>query len=56
MDVVATSGTEPGKRLRGIFEVTGDVLRICIGEERPSAFRGVDGAALIELRREPPSA
>jgi uncharacterized protein (TIGR03067 family) len=54
IDVAMTDGPGRGQVARGIYEVAGDRLRLCIGPERPAAFRGVGSASLVELERVPP--
>jgi hypothetical protein len=49
IDVAMTEGQGKGKTVQGIFEVTGDRLRLCIGDERPAAIGGA--GALVELER-----
>src|SRR4051794_7412841 len=51
IDVVMTSGPGCARSARGIYEVTGDHLTLCIGEERPAGFSGAGTAALVELER-----
>ncbi len=49
IDVAMTEGQGKGKTVLGIYEVTGDRLRLCIDDERPVAFGGA--GALVELER-----
>jgi uncharacterized protein (TIGR03067 family) len=54
IDVSLAEGPEKGKTVSGIYEVEGDRLRMCLGEERPAEFRGAGKAALVEPERERP--
>ena len=49
IDVAMTEGQGKGNTVLGIYEVSGDRLRLCIGDERPVAFGGA--GALVELER-----
>jgi uncharacterized protein (TIGR03067 family) len=47
--------TEDGARALGIYEVTGDTLRICLSNwhsDRPAAFKVAKGVVLLTLTRE----
>jgi uncharacterized protein (TIGR03067 family) len=51
IDVVMTDGPGRGQGARGIYEVVGDRLRLCIGPERPAGFHPAGPASLVELER-----
>jgi uncharacterized protein (TIGR03067 family) len=56
LDMVFTAGPESGNTNRGIFEVAGDVWKLCLnmtGGERPAEFATAPGSgtALETLRR-----
>ena len=51
IDVAMTEGPGQGQVARGIYEVTGDHLVLCIGPERPSAFNATETVSLVELVR-----
>jgi uncharacterized protein (TIGR03067 family) len=56
IDYVNTAGANKGKTQLGIYELEGDLLRVCMaapGSERPSRFESVrgDGATFTEWRR-----
>jgi uncharacterized protein (TIGR03067 family) len=50
-DFTATAGLQAGTTARGIYRIDGDRLVMCLGSERPAAFRAAGDAALIELER-----
>ena len=52
IDVAMTEGPGRGQTARGIYEVAGDRLVLCIGPERPSAFKPTESVSLVELVRE----
>ena len=59
IDVKPDSGSNKGKTLRGIYELDGDNLKICLappGKDRPTAFatRPADGQQLVVYKREKP--
>lgn len=43
---------KPGKTALAIYELKGDTLKICMGEERPKEFKGDGGAGLLILKRQ----
>jgi uncharacterized protein (TIGR03067 family) len=49
IDVVMTDGPGRGQAARGIYEIVGGRLRLCIGPERPAAFHPAGPASLVEL-------
>jgi uncharacterized protein (TIGR03067 family) len=51
IDVVMTDGPGRGQRARGIYEIVGGRLRLCIGPERPAGFHAAGPASLVELER-----
>jgi uncharacterized protein (TIGR03067 family) len=56
MDVLSESGTLKGKVLRGIYELTGDKMRVCFGPadgERPGEFdtKKGKGRAMVHYER-----
>jgi uncharacterized protein (TIGR03067 family) len=51
IDVMMTDGPGRGQRARGIYEVVGGCLRLCIGPERPAGFQPAGPASLVELER-----
>jgi uncharacterized protein (TIGR03067 family) len=56
VDYVNTAGANKGKTQLGIYELKGDLLRVCMaapGSERPTRFESVrgDGATFTEWRR-----
>ncbi len=51
IDVTMTDGPGRGQVARGVYEVAGDRLRLCIGPERPAGFDGAGAASLVELER-----
>ena len=51
LDVRMTEGPGRGQKAEGIYELAGDRLKLCIGPERPTAFRGAGPAAVVELER-----
>ena len=59
-DLLPQSGREKGKRLRGIYELKGDVLRICLpqvaAQSRPKEFGSKPGSesVLMILQRDKP--
>ena len=58
MTALTQPGDKPGRKIEGIYEVKGDILRICFGEEGkefPTEFKVAKGAdmGLIELERVP---
>src|SRR4051812_15003898 len=50
-DFTATEGPQQGATVLGIYQVDGDALTMCLGDERPSRFSGAGEAALVELTR-----
>lgn len=60
IDIVPSSGTRKGKTLKGIYELTGDTLKICGANEegavRPTKFEAPKGSgcALLVLKRAKP--
>jgi uncharacterized protein (TIGR03067 family) len=53
IDVTMTDGPGQGQVARGVFEVAGGRLRLCIGPERPDGFSAAGAASLVELERAP---
>ena len=51
IDVTMTDGPGRGQVARGVFEVVGDRLTLCIGPERPVGLGAAGAAALVELER-----
>ena len=54
IEVVMTEGAGAGKQVHGFYELDGDTLTMCVGEERPTEFNGAGAAALVVLKREMP--
>jgi uncharacterized protein (TIGR03067 family) len=57
IDPLAEDGADKGKTYKGIYELKGDTLRLCLapaGEERPAVFSSKAGEKFIafELRRD----
>ena len=57
IDVTPGSGPDKGMTLKGIYDLNGDVLKICIakpGRDRPTEFVSKEntGVILIELKRD----
>lgn len=57
IDLTVAGGVQKDVKLEGIYELKGDVLRLCVkvgGTDRPSEFKSPDGAsiALITLKRQ----
>jgi uncharacterized protein (TIGR03067 family) len=53
IDVVMTDGPGRGQAARGVYEVAGGRLRLCLGPERPAGFTPAGPASLVELERAP---
>jgi uncharacterized protein (TIGR03067 family) len=53
IDVEMTEGPGSGQVARGIYEIVGDCLRLCIGPERPTGFSPAGPVSLVELERAP---
>jgi uncharacterized protein (TIGR03067 family) len=51
IEVIMTEGPASGQTAFGVYQVTGDLLTLCIGPERPAGFSAVGAAALVELER-----
>jgi uncharacterized protein (TIGR03067 family) len=51
IDVAMTDGPGAGQVARGVYEVAGDRLRLCIGPERPAGFSPARPASVVELER-----
>ena len=51
IDVAMTDGPGAWQVARGVFEIVGDCLRLCIGPERPAGFSPVGPASVVELER-----
>ena len=49
IDVGMTDGPGRGQVARGIYEIVGSRLRLCIGPERPAEFHPAGQASLVEL-------
>jgi uncharacterized protein (TIGR03067 family) len=59
IDVIPDGGPSRGEKVRGIYELDGETLRICMagpGQDRPKAFRADKGSGhtLTTFRREAP--
>ena len=58
LDVVPTKGVQEGQTIKGLYELKGDELKICLGTvpgvERPKEFTSKDGYAILYLKREKP--
>jgi uncharacterized protein (TIGR03067 family) len=57
IDMTAVGGDRDGMKIKGIFEVKGDELKLCVSflpdAERPKQFSGdEEGQALLTLKRE----
>ena len=53
MDVIGTDGPNKGKTFLAIYELEGDMLRICYdlaGKTRPTAFATEQGTKLFLVR------
>jgi uncharacterized protein (TIGR03067 family) len=53
MDIIGTDGPNKGKTILGIFELTGDTMRICYnlkGEKRPTEFNTQGEAAFLLVK------
>jgi uncharacterized protein (TIGR03067 family) len=53
IDVEMTEGQGRGQVARGIYEIVGGRLRLCIGPERPAGFIPAGQDSLVELERTP---
>lgn len=51
IDLTATAGPGKGKIMYGIYRIEGNTLTLCIGDKRPSEFKGQGTAGLIQLKR-----
>jgi uncharacterized protein (TIGR03067 family) len=51
IDVAMTDGPGAGQVARGVYEVAGDRLLLCIGPERPAGFCAAGLASVVELER-----
>jgi uncharacterized protein (TIGR03067 family) len=51
IDLTATAGPGKGKITYGIYRLEGDTLTLCIGDKRPSEFKGQGTAGLLQFKR-----
>jgi uncharacterized protein (TIGR03067 family) len=51
IDLTATAGPGKGKVAYGIYRIEGDTLTLCIGDKRPSEFKGQGTAGLLQFKR-----
>jgi uncharacterized protein (TIGR03067 family) len=51
IDVAMSDGPGAGQVARGVYEVAGDRLLLCIGPERPAGFSPAGPASVVELER-----
>src|SRR6516165_1330200 len=51
IDVAMTDGPGAGQIARGVYEIAGDHLLLCIGPERPAGFSAAGLASVVELER-----
>ncbi len=55
IDLTITKGPDAGMRQLGIYEVTGDTLRVCLAEpgstKRPKSFNATSGHLLVQNTR-----
>lgn len=55
IDLIATSGPNAGKTQLGIYECTGDTLKLCLNlpgvSRRPKVFEGTGGQTLVVTRK-----
>ena len=51
IDLTATVGPGKGKITYGIYRLEGDTLTLCIGDKRPSEFKGQGTAGLLQFKR-----
>jgi uncharacterized protein (TIGR03067 family) len=58
IDITPTKGLQEGQAIKGLYELKGDELTICLGTvpgvERPKEFTSKDGYAILYLKREKP--
>src|SRR5262249_53888686 len=58
IDIMPEKGDERGKSLKGLYELKGDELKICMkggpDSERPKEFTSKDGYAILYLKRDKP--
>jgi len=58
IDIVGSKGAEKGKTVKGIYELKGDELKICMPSgpegERPTEFTSKNGAGILYLKRDKP--
>jgi uncharacterized protein (TIGR03067 family) len=53
IDVAVDDGPGAGQVAKGVYELSGDRLRLCIGPERPAGFVPAGPASVVELERVP---
>jgi uncharacterized protein (TIGR03067 family) len=51
IDVVMDDGPGAGQVAKGVYELSGGRLRLCIGPERPAGFVPAGPASVVELER-----
>jgi uncharacterized protein (TIGR03067 family) len=51
IDVAMSDGPGAGQVARGVYELAGSRLRLCIGPERPAGFEPAGPASVVELER-----
>jgi uncharacterized protein (TIGR03067 family) len=58
IDITPSRGPDKGKVIKGLYELKGDNLRICLpaspDSDRPREFTSRDGGGIIYLKRETP--
>ncbi len=55
VDAVVTEGEDKGSKMRGIYELKGDTLKVCFdpqGKERPTSFTSKAGQFAAVVQRE----
>ena len=54
VDVTVTEGLSKGAVMLGIYEISGDTLKVCFdpeGKKRPTEFKGVSGAQTLVVHK-----